>query len=60
MVAKGPHIILEGTAGCRVRWMALSLLPVGLLAQRRAAPGEADGGCWKVRQVGEEGESEER
>lgn len=60
MVVKGPHIILESTAGCRVRWMALPLLPVGLLAQRQAAPGEADAGCWKVRRVGEEGETVER
>lgn len=60
MVAKGLHIILESTAGCRVRWIALPLLPVGLLAQRRAPPGEADTGCWRVRRVGEEGEAEER
>lgn len=60
MVAKGPHIILESTTGGRVRWIALPLLPVGLLAQRRVPPGEADAGCWRVRRVGEEGESEER
>lgn len=36
MVAKGPHIILESTAGCRVRWIALPLLPVGLLGARGA------------------------
>lgn len=60
MVAKGPHIIPGTTAGCRVGWMALPLLPVGLPAQRRAAPGEADAGCWRVRRVVEEGESEQR
>lgn len=38
-MAKGPHIIPETTAGCRVGWMASPPLPVGLPAQRRAAPG---------------------
>lgn len=39
MVAKGPHIIPECTAGCRFRWIALALPPGGLLAQGEWHPG---------------------